>query len=578
MLQRLFSSVSVQKQALTHYFNPLKTTAKLFDMSEQNPRKREFQGKAHGSIPKKFKKFNKKSKSDDWPLCDKEDVLLREVQELLQDLKLPKDAPTTPLELQVETEFEITKMSSTGPGLALHKPSRSVLIIPFSVPGDVVTAKPFKYFDNHSYYLTDFVKVHTPSASRDDSRIRCQYFSRCAGCQYQMLAYQDQLSHKKTIVQNAYRWFSNLKENQIPDVRDTMGSPLQYGYRTKLTPHFDRPPGAKQANKKGEAPAWVEMPPIGFMLQGTRKTIDIEDCPIGTEAVQRGMTRERKRCTENIKTFKKGVTLLLRETTERTSKDEETKLEIAKADDQVIVEERDRYIHLKRCITDPKGTSEEYIDDYVFSNPASAFFQNNNSILSPFIQYIRDQVQQPSDGTSKISYLVDAYCGSGLFTITLSSIFKKSIGIDIAPSSIEYASKNATRNNLPDSQASFLAADAAEIFAKIEFPPSETLVVIDPPRKGCDKPFLTQLLKFGPQRLVYVSCNVNTQARDVGCLVNGIEGVDGGFGDGKGAYKLESLRGFDFFPQTGHVEGVAVLEKLLPTEANQKSEIDAEEV
>ena len=80
-------------------------------------------------------------------------------------------------------------------------------------------------------------------------------------------------------------------------------------------------------------------------------------------------------------------------------------------------------------------------------------------------------------------------------------------------------------------------------------------MVIDPPRKGCDESFLSQLLKFGPRRVVYVSCNVHTQARDVGVLVQGLE-------DGGTRYKVESLRGFDFFPQTGHVEGVAVLSRV----------------
>ncbi len=81
-------------------------------------------------------------------------------------------------------------------------------------------------------------------------------------------------------------------------------------------------------------------------------------------------------------------------------------------------------------------------------------------------------------------------------------------------------------------------------------------MVIDPPRKGCDESFLTQLLKFGPKRVVYVSCNVHTQARDVGLLVRGMERA------GKTRYEIESLRGFDFFPQTGHVEGVAVLNRV----------------
>jgi tRNA (uracil-5-)-methyltransferase len=112
-------------------------------------------------------------------------------------------------------------------------------------------------------------------------------------------------------------------------------------------------------------------------------------------------------------------------------------------------------------------------------------------------------------------------------------------------------------NNLIPSQCQFIDADAAELFKSVKFPSDETVVVLDPPRKGCDDSFLRQLLKFRPRRVVYVSCNVHTQARDVGVLVQGVE-------EGGTRYTIESLRGFDFFPQTGHVEGVAVLSRVEP--------------
>jgi len=152
-----------------------------------------------------------------------------------------------------------------------------------------------------------------------------------------------------------------------------------------------------------------------------------------------------------------------------------------------------------------------------------------------------------------VNYLIDAYSGSGLFTITLSSMFISSTGIDISAISINSARENAKLNNLPEEQCTFIAADAPELFKSVTYPKDETVVVIDPPRKGCDESFLNQLLKFGPRRVVYVSCNVHTQARDVGVLVSGRHGTK---------YKIESLRGFDFFPQTGHVEGVAVLNRV----------------
>ena len=154
--------------------------------------------------------------------------------------------------------------------------------------------------------------------------------------------------------------------------------------------------------------------------------------------------------------------------------------------------------------------------------------------------------------------MIDAYCGSGFFTITLSSMFNQSVGIDISQQSIDFASKNARLNNLPEDSVRFIAGDANALFDTLDkkkFPADETAMVIDPSRKGCDEPFISQLMDYGPKRLCYVSCNVHTQARDVGWLVGGLNGR-------AGMYEIESVRGFDFFPQTSHVEGVAFLRRV----------------
>jgi len=100
-----------------------------------------------------------------------------------------------------------------------------------------------------------------------------------------------------------------------------------------------------------------------------------------------------------------------------------------------------------------------------------------------------------------------------------------------------------------------MSGDASDIFATVrDFPAESTVVVIDPPRKGCDDVFIRQLVKFRPGVVVYVSCNVHTQARDVGDIVRRMEE------DGEGRrYRLERVRGFDLFPQTAHVESVALL-------------------
>jgi tRNA (uracil-5-)-methyltransferase len=527
-------------------------------------------------------KNNKKNKSQVLTTeGSNEEVLLADVQALLKKHTL-EDAPATETDAEnnpsatsetslperlSEIEVTVAEISSTGDGLALSPDSKHVYVVPFTAPGDVVKAKIFRHLSNFHYSMADLVEVKKPSPHRDEALIKCPYFASCSGCQFQMLPYHYQLAHKKTILEKAYQRFSNLAPGLVPPVRDTIGSPLEYGYRTKLTPHFDGPPDGKRSDgRNGIKRTFKEVPPIGFMKKGTRITIDIEDCPIGTAAVRKGMKRERKRVVDQLGTYSKGVTILLREDTKRIPKSALPRKEAEEPvpkDSDVVLEDRGDYIYEKTCMSDPKGQSTEYIDGFAFVNPAGAFFQNNNSILPTFTSYIRDHILPPDQSNHKIKNLIDAYSGSGLFTITLSSLFTHSIGIDISPASIESARSNARLNGLPESQTNFIAADAANLFASIESNADETVVVIDPPRKGCDESFLRQLLRYSPARVIYVSCNVHTQARDVGVLVGGMKGVDGGFGPGNGVYEIESLRGFDFFPQTGHVEGVAVLKRKI---------------
>ncbi|KAL8677767.1 MAG: hypothetical protein Q9186_005826 [Xanthomendoza sp. 1 TL-2023] len=560
-----------------------------------------------------------------------EEVLLADIRSLLHSTNIEKeelngkdaiekgaDAPA-PVERFSEIEVKISALSSTGDGLGFSSSSDHVLVVPFTLPGDVVKAKVVTQFVNDHYTLADFISVLQPSPQRKDELVKCPYFAKCSGCQFQMLSYEDQLAHKKTILEKAYRNFSNLSSNLIPIIGDTIGSPLQYGYRTKLTPHFDGPPGshARRGRKDGsERPGFDRVPPIGFMMKGTRKTMDIEDCPIGTHAVRDGLKKERKRVSEELSKYKRGATLLLRETTTRVPTQQvpspkgESNTPHKSTDHSPLTQEPTQsassassYTETKTYITDQNAISTEHIGPYTFRNPAGAFFQNNNSILQTFTDYIRSHILASPPPTAtippnpQIKTLIDTYAGSGLFSITLSSLFTSTLGIDISSSSIASATQNLKLNNLGPQNTSFATGDASNIFAaaKEKFHSDECVVVIDPPRKGCDDGFLKQLVGFGPRRVVYVSCNVHTQARDVGVLVRGgregwwvddagngekggkdgqgekgseiAEGGGGGGGDGKGRhgmirYRIESLRGFDFFPQTGHVEGVAILQRV----------------
>lgn len=214
------------------------------------------------------------------------------------------------------------------------------------------------------------------------------------------------------------------------------------------------------------------------------------------------------------------------------------------------------------AITNHKAPVYERVGSFLFSFAAGQFFQNNNSILVPLTEYVREAIFPTTAETSapKPTHLVDAYCGSGLFGITLSPYFERVAGVEISQDSITAAKRNADMNGLLD-KTTWLCGKAEEIFGGLPdagFAGSKSCVVVDvscphtramqvaltvqPPRKGCDTPFLRQLLDFKPLTIVYVSCNVHTQARDVGWYVREAEkrGVK---------YVVESLRGFDLFPQ-----------------------------
>ncbi|KHN99213.1 tRNA (uracil-5-)-methyltransferase [Metarhizium album ARSEF 1941] len=454
-----------------------------------------------------------------------------------------------------ETEVEVLELSSTGDGLAMRSDSAQVYVVPFTVPGDIAKVKVFRHIPREHQTVADFISIVRPSSLRDDARIQCKYFSSCGGCQFQMLDYVQQLKLKKRVLEKAYRNFSNLPAELVPAIQDTIGSPLQYGYRTKLTPHFDGPPGFRPSKRKAAKASFESCPDIGFMQKGKRKVLDVEDCPIGTSAVRLGMARERERMRSEFQNYHRGATILLRENTRRYPKHSQGGDQ--PPDDDALPPyaaraEGDDFIDIKTCETDSKATTTEYIGNHIFTNPAGSFFQNNNSILPKFTAYVRERILPPPSD-SPIRYLIDAYSGSGLFTITLSSVFQHSTGIDIAADSIASARRNASLNGLGEDRCKFIAADAGELFKSVTYPADETVVVLDPPRKGCDADFLAQLRRFAPKRILYVSCNVHTQARDVGVLVRA---------EGEGAkYDIESLVGFDFFPQTGHVEGVAILNR-----------------
>lgn len=421
-----------------------------------------------------------------------------------------------PFSYHQEIELEITTLTNLGSGLgrvplrdaATGEETAWVVMCAFALPGERVRARVFRNHKNYSE--ADLLSVLTPSPHRVPAP--CVVYGRCGGCQYQHLRYEEQLVWKRQQVEELLRHMAGLEFPVAP----VIGSPRAYGYRSKITPHFNPPRMDRHASGEpapGAAAALLDEKtfPIGFLRQGTRfDLVDVPRCEIATERINQvlGDVRQRTRRRAAAGEFKRASTLLLREASGEVTTEYDT-----------VITETVGPLKLRFLARD--------------------FFQNNPFILSAFTAYVGQQA-----AGSGAKNLVDAYCGSGLFALTAASGFEAVEGIEISETSIAFARENAAANGITNVQ--FRAGDAAAIFSGLRFAAADTVVVIDPPRKGCDQSFLQQLFGFGPRAVVYVSCDPATQMRDLTLFVGA-------------GYRLTAVQPFDLFPQTRHLECVITL-------------------
>ncbi len=403
-------------------------------------------------------------------------------------MQVPKNFVAEPFEYHQEVEITIESLTNLGMGVG--RVDGWVVMVPFVIPGERVKARIFRNFQNYSD--ADLIEVVEASASRVAPN--CALYTKCGGCQYQHIEYQRQLEEKTKHVKEL---MEKLGEIDHP-VDLAHGSPKVYNYRSKITPHYNRP------DRDGSQP-------IGFLQYGRRNQIvDVEQCPIATDAINAALpeAREVARREGGKKRRQRGGTLLMRNV-------------------------------LEGVVNNPQEIVSERVGDVTFQFKAGEFFQNNPFILPDLVEYVASEAS-----VLGARYLVDAYCGVGLFALSTARSFEQVAGVEISEPAVRWAQANATISGVKN--ARFVIGKAEAIFNGLKFPGEETAVVIDPPRKGCDASFREQLMQFRPQRIVYVSCDPATQARDLKEFV------------GSG-YKITRIQPFDLFPHTRHIENVVSL-------------------
>ena len=386
-----------------------------------------------------------------------------------------------PFEYHQQVELVISDITNQGWGIG--RIDGWVVMVPFVCIGETVIARIYKNFSNYS--IADLVEI--VNESRNRVRPRCKHFGVCGGCQYQHIAYAAQLELKRKQVSDI---FGRIGDINFP-VNECIYSEPQYGYRSKITPHFQK-----------------KIPPIGFLKNGSNRcVVDIDECQIASYCINSELKKVREDLLRSNQTKKRGGTLLFRDTG--------GKVEI-----------------------NPRSVICEQVKDFSFFHYAGEFFQNNPFVLPKMIDFVLQKITGPK-------FLVDTYCGVGVFGICAAKFFEKVIGIEINDKAICLAKRNAEENGIKN--INFIAGDAQEIFKNVEVYSNDACVIIDPPRTGCSGEFLALLKQFSPAKIVYISCAPDTQARDLKLLVP--------------EYNITEVQPIDMFPQTRHIENVVVLSK-----------------
>ncbi len=437
--------------------------------------------------------------------------------------------------------IEIEDVSSDGNGIG--KVNQQAIFIPDTVTGDRISARIVRV--KKKYCVGKLIEIIDSSTNR--IRPRCIVADKCGGCQWQHIDYNFQQQIKKTQVRETLKrigGFSNLKVENIISDQDL-------GYRNKV----NYPLGVSET---GTIKA-------GYYRQGTHQIVNLNQCPIQDERLN-PLLREIKQDLQKLKipiydeTTRKGV---LRHLCFRIGKNTgEVLITLVSTEDSNAVIEQQARQWLEHypevvgvCLNyNPHPTNvifgketdllagrlyiREIFAGLTFHLRPETFFQVNTNTAEALFERILQQLNL--QGTETI---VDLYCGIGTFTLPLAKKVKNAIGIDSQTVSIQQAKFNAEINQIDN--VKFIQGKVETILPELTISPD--LVILDPPRKGCQPEVIESLLSLKPKCIVYLSCHPATLARDLKQLCQ------------ENDYQLDFVQPADFFPQTAHVETAVIL-------------------
>jgi len=448
-------------------------------------------------------------------------------------------------------------------GKAVARNSDGVVVfVDNAVPGDVITVQTNK--KKKSFYEGTAISFEKLSERRTNPV--CSHFGTCGGCKWQNMAYEHQLYFKQKEVENNLKRLGGLN---LPEVSPILGSAKSYFYRNKMEFSFSH--NKWLTKEQIESDEVIDnRNALGFHIPGMwDKILDLDKCYLQGDPSNDIRNFIKQKGQElNMPFFNtREQSGLLRTLMIRTSSIGELMVLI-----QFYQEDSEKRVQLLDAILEafPQTTSLLYVinskandtlydqdiycyagRDHIFEEMeglkfkinAKSFYQTNSEQAYELYKVTREFA-----GLTGNEVVYDLYTGTGTIAQFVASKAKKVVGIEAVPDAITAAKENAQRNGIENTE--FFVGDMKNIFNETFISENGVpdVVITDPPRDGMHQNVVNQLLQLGPERIVYVSCNSATQARDLALM--------------KDNYRISKVQPVDMFPQTHHVENVVLLEKL----------------
>jgi len=440
-------------------------------------------------------------------------------------------------------------------------PDGRVIFLTNTVPGDVVDVQTTK--KRKAYFEGIATTFHSLSDKRVDPV--CQHFGVCGGCKWQDMGYEHQLFYKQKEVENNLKRIGHL---ELPELTPILGSEKQYFYRNKMEFSFSDSRWLTLDEIQSDNRI-TDKNALGFHIPGMwDKILDIKKCHLQEDPSNAIRLETKKFAVDNGLTFfnPRNQYGMLRTLMIRTTSTGEIMVLIQFFENDK--EKRELLLnHLSKTfpeitsllyVINPKSNDTIYDQEIIcfagrdhifeemeglkFKINAKSFYQTNSEQAYELYKITRDFANLKGD-----ELVYDLYTGTGTIAQFVSKKVKKVVGIESVPEAILDAKENAQRNDIHN--VDFFMGDMKNVFNQqfIDKNGIPDVIITDPPRDGMHKDVVQQILNIAPKKVVYVSCNSATQARDLEMM--------------KDMYVITKVQPVDMFPQTHHVENVVLLEK-----------------